>query len=190
MANTNLHKNHTEQTQQASAERASPPADEDGQAEVPVATVARSQTVIAKTSREASERRIGGTTRDDGANQSGVNDKAKGGRAGDGMDSPKLQEFNELWASFQKIDTPDIMGEGRPSEFAEETLAHHWQLAANGSQVYVIDRGLLFKGVDESVHSLHEKALMFQVSTGTAFFNWFTIILGVRMAELKPPRNI
>ena len=59
-----------DETQQASAERASPPADEDGQAEVPVATVARSQTVIAKTSREASERRVGGTTRDDGANQS------------------------------------------------------------------------------------------------------------------------
>ena len=68
---------------------------------------------------------------------------------------------------------------------ADQTLAYYFHLAANGSHVYVIDLGLLFKPKDESVHYLREKVLMLpsRPKYMKRICNWATISLEVRMLE-------
>lgn len=66
------------------------------------------------------------------------------------MGCAKVQNFNDLWTDFQKTDTFDIRREGKPSEFereqrADQPLVHYWQLAVNGSHVYVIDHRIAFQ---------------------------------------------
>ena len=56
--------------------------------------------------------------------KTGVSDKVKDGQADDGTGCLKVQDFDDLRADFRKMNTSDIRGEGKSSEFERKQRAN------------------------------------------------------------------